>query len=136
MSTGEKSEGRGVLGYLFFVILVVGVALSIPQIRNFVQPKPYAKYFKAWTDDVEILRSKNKLPEQFNDVKEVKISTQNEALRKYYENSPVIHTKPDGAHILEIFLGELEQGGLVVQYDLVNISSGNTIWEYARTFAH
>jgi hypothetical protein len=104
----------------------------------FIKAPPERKFMEAWGSDVKHLAKINALHPGFSDLALVKVKTSSDRLKKSFKLYPIeeFKPKPNGHYTLEIFLDEIEDGGVVVQYDLVERKSGNTVWELGRTFPH
>ena len=46
---------------------------------------------------------------------------------------PTLNTEAKKGFTLEVFLDQTDEGGVMIQYDLLN-EKGNTVWELGRTF--
>jgi hypothetical protein len=91
----------------------------------------------AVSKDLENLRQQNFLPEGFNDLKRVEVFGKSENLKTIFNRAnESFKTSTDGKYALEVFLDVIDEGGVILQYDLVEIKSGNTVWELGRTFKH
>jgi hypothetical protein len=101
----------------------------------FIKAPPEKKFMDAWEADIQHLREVKALPPGFSDLKAIKLSSTSEHLKKMFKKYPIhFGTTDKGHYTLEIYMDELEDGGVIVQYDLVEQKSGNTVWELARTF--
>ncbi len=89
----------------------------------------------AWEDDIGRLDRAKILPQGMKDLKKIKLLTHTDKIKDGFKKYPLsLVEKPDGKFSLEIFADDIEGGGIVIQYDLVDLKSGNTIWELGRTF--
>lgn len=96
------------------------------------------RFVAAVQEDLEKLDKAKSLHQGIKSLKEIQIFSSSSELRKMFQKYPLkIATRSDGKYKLEIFVDGIEEaGGTVIQYDLVEISSGNTVWELGRTFPH
>ena len=96
---------------------------------------PDKKFMLAWEDDLRRLERAKFLHPGFKDLKSVEFIATSDKIKTMLKKYPMkFKTNPAGHFKLEILLDELHQGGLMMQYDLVELKSGNTIWEQGRTF--
>jgi hypothetical protein len=101
----------------------------------FSAASPEKKFMSAWQDDITRLDRAHSLPNGFKDLNKVGFTCSSERLKKAFDKYPLtLHRDPNGKFNLEIFADEVEGGGIVVQYDLVEVKTGNTVWELGRTF--
>ena len=91
-----------------------------------------------WTNDIELLAQNQKLPEGWLSLKEVQFTPISTTASGWLNQAkPRFATRPEGRFRLEVVVDDWAQdgkAGAVVQYHLVDLSSGNTIWELGRTF--
>ena len=93
------------------------------------------RFMQAWERDLKHLRDVKALHPGFRDLKSVEFIATSEKLKVMLKKYPIdFSTNPSGHFKLEVLLDELNEGGLMMQYDLVELKSGNTVWERGRTF--
>jgi hypothetical protein len=117
------------VGLLSYIVLDFWSTRNAPLFR---------KLELQWAQDVELLESSKKLPPGWFDVKEVEITggtpETKGILRKI--RIPVQVKKEDGQHKVEVLVVVWEEEGkrgALIQYNLVNLKTGNMIWELGRT---
>ena len=91
-----------------------------------------------WEKDIELLAEKNKLPSGWKQIKEVALIGGTARAKSWLKQigSPITLNSA-GDHRLEILLLNWEdegKEGAIVQYNLIDLKSGNMIWELGRTF--
>ena len=93
------------------------------------------KFILAWQEDIRRMDQARSLPNGFKDLKVVEFIATSKKLKLMLKKYPMdFKTNSHGHYSLEILLDEIKGGGLMMQYDLVELKSGNTIWERGRTF--
>jgi hypothetical protein len=101
----------------------------------------YKKLERQWAEDVNLLEESGKLPQPWFKVKEIEIiggTPETRALLKRIKK-PVGVKNENGSHKLEVLVVIWEEEGkrgTMIQYNLVDLKSGNTIWELGRTLIH
>ncbi len=132
---------RFVAQAVFFVFIVIVGTWTINRFARlmdlslFTAASPEKKFMTAWQADITRLDSAHSLPNGFKDLKKVGFTCSSERLKKAFDKYPLtLERNPQGKFNLEIFADEVEGGSVVVQYDLVDVKSGNTVWELGRTF--
>jgi hypothetical protein len=97
---------------------------------------PEKKFMIAWRRDIKHMGDARSLPKGFNDLKAVEFISTSGKLKQMIKKYPMseFQTHKDGHYTLEILLDQLKGGGLMMQYDLVDVRTGNTVWERGRTF--
>jgi hypothetical protein len=92
-------------------------------------------FMTAWDNDIARLDRAHSLPAGFTNLKQVHLTTSSEKIKKAFGKYPLnLNRETDGKYNLDIFADEIDGGGVVIQYDLIENRSGNTIWELGRTF--
>ncbi len=98
----------------------------------------YKKLEIQWRNDVEDLEASKRLPSSWFDVKELEVIGGTPETKDWLQRIQVpLKTKPGGGFHLEVLVVAWEEEGkrgALVQYNLVDIKSGNNIWELGRTF--
>lgn len=98
---------------------------------------PEKRFVDSWGKDFQTLLESKKLHEGFGKIKRIEFISTSPKLEKAYKNRPInISESPSGSYELQIFADEIPGGGIIVQYDLIDLASGNTIQEVGRTFPH
>lgn len=97
--------------------------------------------------DLENLEKTGHLHKNFRQASELKIIFGSEKTEKFFQRvelplmlEKINQKKAEDTRLtsqeflLEVFVDLLEEGGVILQYDLVDKKSGNTIWELSRTY--
>ena len=127
----KPPEGRSPL----FVITVLIVFAASTYLSLQFYNRPEFRMAREWRHDLDRLKKAGSLPESFQKIKVIKITSRSAQLKDIGEK--LVHFMPtnsDGTVELDIFLDQPSQTkGILIQYDLVDIKSGNTVWEISRT---
>lgn len=127
----------------FQFIFLTAIALIVYAIANIGQSyrsADSASLEVAWYKDVENLKSADRLPQYWNSIRIVeKISANNDVTAAKWAKavSSPIEINPSGEYKLEIlFLSQMDTTPpkAVIQYHIIHIPSGNSVWELARIF--
>lgn len=98
----------------------------------------YKKFERQWRDDVKLLEASQRLPKPWFNVKDLEIIGGTPETKDWLKRIDIpLQTKLDGQFHLEVLVVAWEEDGkrgALVQYNLVDIKSGNNIWELGRTF--
>lgn len=122
-------------GMLILGGIIMAAALWKNPLGLYFWASPEKKFSMIWQNDLERLQKAKALHGGFQKLKTVKVVTPSEKLRRLAGQNPGnLKTNPQGEYELEIFMDEMTGGGVVIQYDLVNLKTGNTVWELGRTF--
>jgi len=95
---------------------------------------------RLWQNDFQNLKVNSALPSYWSNIRIVeKTAAQGDVLAEVWTKSvaPPITVNPDGTYKLEIlFLSQVDgpQKRAVIQHHIVDISTGNTVWELGRTY--
>ena len=116
-------------GILAFVLLDFWKARNSPA---------YVKFERQWASDVRLLEESGKLPRAWQDIREIEIFGGTPETKSWLKRIkvPVTQKNENGRHKLEILVvlwEENGQRGTMIQYDLVDLKSGNCIWKLGRT---
>lgn len=117
------------VGLLSYIVLDLWSSRNAPLFRRLET---------QWADDVRLLETSKNLPPGWFDVKEVEIfggTPETKAILRKIK-VPVGIKKHDGEHKLEVLVVVWEEEGkrgALIQYNLVNLKSGNMIKEIGRT---
>lgn len=120
---------------LFLVALIASAAIYF-DVPYWLLP-PEQKFAQAWRDDIALLEKTKSMPEAWNDLAEVSFSTNEGFVEEWYKNtqSPFV-TSPKGKFKLQILALHQINGtryGVMLQYNWIEIESGNTVGELGRT---
>jgi hypothetical protein len=129
---------RGRLASLLLCVsvgIVAYVCLDFWSARN---GPLYKRLERQWQDDVDNLEASHKLPGPWFDVRDLEMYGGTPESRNWIKRIHIpIKTKKDGHYKMEVLLVAWEEDGkrgALVQYNLVDLKSGNNIWELGRTY--
>lgn len=130
-------SGRKIVALVCLIAGLAGAVYGsgILSISNQKPRTPEDKLIAMWNADLAILEKTKSLPDAFFDIADVDYLPSGDVLKKLLlTRKPEIKTKADGKHSLQIFLDEMpNEKAVLVQYDVVDKASGNTIWELNRS---
>ena len=130
-------KGLGFLLVLVSLLIIGGLAASIFKADYWIL-SPKDKFIRSWQDDVALLKKSGKLPDGFNHIREIEIKSDNSPARDWIDDlKRRVPTEPTGTYKLSVMVIhwiEDTRYGAIVQYNLVDTKSGNTVWELSRTF--
>ena len=119
------------------ILLLVIFALARADV-GFWAATPAKKFALATRTDIRLLEKNHYLPPAWSKIKSIEVSSDASHVQNWLTADAFdIPRKKDGEYNLEIFVSEWIDGyryGALVQYDLVEIKTKNTIWELNRTY--
>ncbi|MCB0357139.1 MAG: hypothetical protein KDD40_09035 [Bdellovibrionales bacterium] len=127
--------------FLGLAILMIGVLLGVKIVFDYysfhVAPIEY-KFQTLWAKDMEVLEKEHKLPKNWDEISEIKYTLPTDNVKKWLKSitAPVV-LKKSGSHRLDITITDWEENnktGIVVQYQLIDKTSGDLVSEFGRTF--
>jgi len=115
---------------------LVCIAL-IPSVNFWILP-PQVKFARAWKTDIDLLNHQNAAPKAFGQIREIHFRSDESRIYDWYQATTTapIPTKKDGKYRLEILALSFIDGyryGAILQYNWVDLESGNTVGEFGRT---
>jgi hypothetical protein len=126
------------IGFLIVIAALVVAALGASQYYNldyWLLPSKQ-KFATTWMKDIGSLEKSGKLPEGWQQIREIVIKTDNSPAQNWVVGlDPGIKKKQDGVYRLDVFVAhwiENDRYGALVQYNLVDLRTGNTTWELSR----
>lgn len=132
MNTALKVIGAVVT--FFGVILII---FAYKDVIPFFTNSPAERLESLWIRDLTTLIGNKSLHEGFFKVKEIKYNPVSESTKAWLKDiEPPLKTKPDGTYKLDVLLDDWADGkdfGIMIQYQLIDLSSGDTVWELGRT---
>jgi hypothetical protein len=127
----------GIILFIASILTILWLGYTQLRVDYWLKP-PSEKLSIVWSTDIKNLEKSKMLPPQWQDVKEVVVKTDNSPLLDWTAKlKPPISTNTNGHYRLEVFFVLLLDGnryGTVVEYDLIEISTKNKIWELGRTY--
>lgn len=119
----------GAIGIVAFVCLNFWSQRNAPLYRHFE---------RQWSEDVEHLESSKKLPSPWFDVKDLEVIGGTPESKDWLKHIQIpIKTHKEGHFKMEVLVVAWEEDGkrgTLVQYNVVDLKSGNNVWELGRTF--
>lgn len=116
------------------ILIILWSALGV----GFYLKPPHEKLLTRWKADLAQLEKAQKLPSQWNDIREIQLRSDNSPIQEWLPQIKApIQTNPNGRYRLEIFLIhwiEKYKYGVVVEYNLIDLTSNNKVWEFGRTY--
>lgn len=149
----EKNKAQ--LGLILVGLSIIGIlTLAAISFRvGYLIKSPYEKLVATLNEDIKNLAASKKLPPAWNDIKEIKFKGDNtwpvqdwltklsppktSPAPKKIPTKPAIVAKANGRFRLDIFLIHWIEGyryGAVVQFQLIDLATTNTVWELDRTY--
>lgn len=134
-----------IIGACIFLFGLVAVVATYDDLTPFWFDDRNEKIETLWKQDLELLLRNNALPKQWVEVSEIKFFPLSEGTKRLIQDVKLpFREHKEGDYLLEISLDDwddksengAESGteyGIMVQYNLINKKSGNTIWELGRT---
>ena len=127
-----------ILGGLILLFGVLVLVYSYKDVLPFLDDgTPEERLSSLWERDIIQLTAAGKLPKEFFETKEIKITYGSDRAKWLIQaaKSP-LHTVADGKYRLDFFADHYVDGkdfGVVLQYQLVDLTSNDMIWELGRT---
>ena len=91
-----------------------------------------------WKQDLEQLRQHKKLPSGFDSIKELNYTAMSKISAQWMSDIVIpIAIQHDGKYRLNLQVdhwSEKKKTAAVVHYQMIDIASGNTVWEFGRTY--
>ena len=130
-------KGFGFLLIIAGLLLVGAVAATVFKADYWIL-SPREKFLRSWEEDIALLRKSQKLPPGWDHIRLVEVKSDNSPARDWVDDlKKRVPTDPTGTYKLSVMtIHWLEENryGAIVQYNIVDLKSGNTIWELSRTF--
>lgn len=93
---------------------------------------------ELWRKDIERLHSAHILPKELSNLREIEWIAPDPLAQYWSKNTELPFTpRPDGRFKLELLiLSQTDDGQMiaVIQHHLIDLNSGNSIWELGRTY--
>lgn len=131
---------RKFLGFVLVIVsllIVGGIAASTLKADYWIL-SPKEKFIRSWQEDLALLKKSGKIPAGFDHIREIEVRSDNSPARDWLDDlKRKIPTEPTGTYKLSVMVIhwiEENRYGAIIQYNLVDTKSGNTVWELSRTF--
>ncbi len=128
-------------GLLFLVFGILIVSFTYEDVLPFFSKSDSGILKALWKEDIENLIAAGKMPDAYFSIREIEVMKTDtpESAQLLKEAQPRFMTIPQGQNRLRIFLDaweaqDIRKKGVLVQLQLVDLKSGNTIWELSRTY--
>ena len=99
---------------------------------------PAKKFAMATRNDMKLLEKNHSLPKIWSKIKKIELSSDASHVQDWLNADAFdIPKTNNGDYTLDIFVSEWIDGyryGALVQYDLIDIKTKNTVWELNRTY--
>lgn len=119
----------GAIGIVAFILLDFWKSRNDPL---------YMRLEQMWSDDIRQLEASSKLPKQWFDIQEIEMIGGTPESKSWLRRIKVpLKVKEGGCCKLEVLLVAWEETGTygsLVQYNIVDLKTKNTLWELGRTF--
>lgn len=123
---------------LLLAALVVGAYFFFNRALTPYKESVSVRLGRAISQDLQSLKAKSSLPEQFNKVRGFELSTEGSTFKPWVDETKIsFPTDPNGTFELQLFIFFFvneNRYGANVQYDLVDSKTKNTVWELTRSY--
>ncbi|MCB0351136.1 MAG: hypothetical protein KDD38_08120 [Bdellovibrionales bacterium] len=136
----EQQNKNNILGQVLLLAAFSLCVYIVATIGISYRGKSAAILERAWKLDIQNLKLNNKLPAYWDDIRLIEKYTakdDNKAETWMKDVYPPIEINPNGQHKLEIlFISQSENGEqkAVIQHHIINIPTGDSVWEIGRTY--
>jgi hypothetical protein len=123
------------------ILLIAAIALIVMggliglNYRYWLKP-PHEKFAESWKRDYELIMSTPQA-ERLKSIKQIEIKTDSSPVQEWISQvKPPVIEQPSGKFKLALLiLHQINENryGVMIQYTLVDLESGNTVDEFART---
>ena len=118
-----------------FLIAAIAVLAYVLNAPYWLRP-PQEKFALAWRQDLSHLDKEHKLPEAWKSLKNVEFTSNDEQVIDWYQKTgnplPVSENGHFKLQVLGVHFIEGNRYGVMLQYNLVDLKSGNTVGEFSR----
>ncbi|MEK7357455.1 MAG: hypothetical protein AAB250_13470, partial [Bdellovibrionota bacterium] len=128
-------KGFGFILVIAALIVGAAVAAQVYNVEYWLLPSKQ-KFAQNWQNDVAALEKSGKLPESWQQIREIVVKTDNSPAQTWVVGLEApIKKKQDGFFRLDVFVAHWiddDRYGALIQYNLVDLRDGNTTWELSR----
>lgn len=93
---------------------------------------------KLWEKDLKKLKIKNQLPKEWKEIGELQYRSMSDLSAQWLNSLKVpVNIKHNGSYRLDVSLDHIQDNKevrAIIHYNLVHLKTGNTVWEFGRTF--
>lgn len=137
----SKEVGQGIAAFLSLFSLFLALAIAgyvVFGIIKYQNSSLSERLLTLWQEDLVNLTHAHKLPHGWTSIRDVVVYSGTEKAKAWAKDIkiPVIKN-PSGSYRLEVLLLSWEDGattGAIVQYNLIELKSGEMVWELGRTY--
>ena len=119
------------------IVLMVIISAQRADVSFWFAP-PAKKFAMATRTDMTLLEKNHYFPKVWSNIKSIEVSSDASHVQDWLKADAFdIPKKSNGDYSLNIFVSEWIDGyryGALVQYDLIDIKTKNTVWELNRTY--
>ncbi len=123
--------------YGLAVLIMTAFAVTRADVAFWLAP-PHKKFALATRTDFNLLMKNHYLPPSWSNIRTIEISSDASHVQDWLGPEAFdVKKKADGEFALKVFVSEWIDGyryGALVQYDLINLKTKNTVWELNRTY--
>ena len=128
-----------VFGFVsIFIATALAAHLTLSYL-DYVNAPPAKRLQLLWNRDTKMLADQNKLPKEWNDIREIVYITPTRLAKVWAKSVKApIALNSLGKYKIEIMITDWQNKGAtsaMIQYDLLDLKSGNVLWEFGRTFS-
>lgn len=127
------------IGFALFIAAAAAAVFAAAQHYNvdyWLKPSK-EKFAITWKKDVVALEKSQKLPKEWQQIRDIVVKTDNSPAQNWVDGVALpVQKKKDGLFRLDVFVAhwiENDKYGVLIQYNLVDLQSGNTTWELSRS---
>lgn len=128
-----------IFGALILVLGAMSVFYSFKYVLPFWTHDEAGVLQALWDQDIESLAKSNRLPKEWLQIEKVDLIASGEESKTWLKQvKPLIPQRAGGKYHLEVLVDRWsdEKGvGALIQYNLEDKESRETVWELARTFS-
>lgn len=127
-----------VIGGVVVLFAIIIVAFSYKDVLPFLSGSTAERFESLWKRDIINLMGNKNIAENFIKVKDINFTYGSQTAEGWVKAVEIpLKKNPNGTLRLEVFVDHWTEGkeyGAMVQYQLVDLASNDTIWELGRTF--
>lgn len=142
-ATVSSTQGRSsfsirkVFGSLLLLFGLMVIYFTYHFVTPYWSKSPADRLKAIWTNDLEVLAASQKLPQAWTQLRQVDIVGLSPEVQEWLKNGQAkFATRADGKYRLEVMVDDwTDKGdkGVMIQYNIVDLATGNTTWELGRT---
>ena len=118
-------------------LIIIGAVGAYAMKADYWLLSPRDKFLRSWREDLTRLQKAKTLPTGWDHVRTINVRSDNSPAADWVDALKArIPTDPSGTYQLNIIVIHWIDGtryGAIIQYNLTDTKSGNTVWEISRT---